>query len=149
MSAVSSNHGLRPEIGCITIFGTQMTTWRDNNQAILRLVKVAPVKPGIMTYILQECNQSTIKDAAQFENLLDKNLIYIYTKEGELISFPNKEIGEEIEKKNHVYALAKGDKSSILTPSVVLRMTNSNNVTDAKTHLKKISKVFDKGIVAS
>lgn len=150
MTAVYSNQVFSPGIGSITISGTQMNTWRDKNQAILRLVKVAPtLKPGIMAYALQECNQSTIKNAAQFESFLAKNLIYVYTNKGELISFPNQDISEEIEKKPHIYGLLKGANTSILTPKEVIRMTNPDNVADAKTQLKKISNIFEKVVPLS
>jgi hypothetical protein len=151
MSTICSERSSCSSIGPVTISGTQMNTWHDTDQAILRLVKIAPTRanPKIMAYALQECNQSTIKSAAEFESLIEKNLIYTFTKEGELCSFLNESIKEEIQTSPQIYGLMKGPNTSILKPKVAIRLTNPENILDAKAQLKKISYLFNKGVSVS
>lgn len=86
------------KIGPVTIGGITFNTLHDQHKAILRiaevrtadgkLVPMVSLVKDIYQHVFLECNQSTIKDAAHFKSLLDRDLILIYTTEGKLMRFP-------------------------------------------------------------
>lgn len=137
------------EIGSVTINNLEMYTWHDKNLAILSLVSITTLQSGGLLYALRECNLATIKSAAQFENLVDNDRIYAYTKKGELISCLNAADPEE--KGPFMYCLLKGGtggESGFIDPSSVTVMANPRAILKTKTQLKKISAEFEQVLLS-